>query len=132
MPFSEWSTTFTPSGRWLGINVGNPIPKFTYSPSTISAAARAAICSRDQLMLRPFRPERGAAWCRSAASCAPDRSCRHRPLLDSLVLRTRMHHPLDENTRQMNLGRIEFSGLDELFDLRDGDPSGHRRQRVEI
>jgi hypothetical protein len=46
MPFSEWRTTRTSAVRYPGIIVGKPIPRLTYSPSIISAAARSAMFSR--------------------------------------------------------------------------------------
>ena len=45
-PFSEWKMTSRSIGTWSAIMVGMPMPRLTYQPSGISAAACCAICWR--------------------------------------------------------------------------------------
>src|SRR5262245_65231246 len=45
-PFSEWITASRPAGMWSATSVGMPMPRFTYQPSGMSRATRAAICAR--------------------------------------------------------------------------------------
>ncbi len=69
IPFSDWSVTCTPAGRWFGMSVGRPMPRLTYSPSVSSAAARTAICSRVQAIRSlPFRSQGSYTPPRSAPS----------------------------------------------------------------
>jgi hypothetical protein len=45
IPFSLYNVILTPGSKKLALNVGIPIPKFTYIPSLISLAALLAILS---------------------------------------------------------------------------------------
>src|SRR3954466_15918317 len=116
MPFSLCRITWTPGGRWFGTSVGSPMPRFTYSPSFSSAAARAAISSRVQ----------DISGLRSRAG---------RALLDALLLgllRSERYDALDEDAGQMDRIRIERSDLDDLLGLDDRQATGHRGDRVEV
>src|SRR4051794_6146719 len=102
IPFSDCSTTCTPSGRWFGMSVGRPMPRLTYEPSASSRAARAAIWSRVSGMSGLLggsgrRVGRGVRRHRAhrRGSRGPDR-----PLLDLLVgglLRSQDDDPLHED-----------------------------------
>ncbi len=55
--------------------------------------------------------------------------------LDPLVrrlLRGECHDSLHVDTRQVDVVGRQLAGLDQLLDLRDRHPSGHRAQRVEV
>ena len=48
------------------------------------------------------------------------------------LLRAEHHDPLHEHPGQVHLVGVQGAGLDELLDLRDRGPSGHRGERVEV
>src|SRR4051794_2603096 len=117
MPFSDCSTISTSAGTWFGTRVGNPMPRLTYCPSVSSRAARAAISSRvsgisGSLGARPH----GAAF---------------DPLVGRLLGGQR-DHPLHVHPGQVDLVRVELARLHQPLDLGDGDPPGHRAERVEV
>src|SRR5690606_21331209 len=92
------------------------MPRLTYEPSLSSLAARAAICSRVQAMSGSLARADG-------------------PLLDPLLCRLlgcQCDDPVDEDTGEVHLVGVQLAGLDELLDLRDGDPAAHRGERVEV
>src|SRR4051794_31383819 len=98
MPFSECSTTCTPSGTWLGTRVGMPMPRLTYWPSVSSSATRAASSSRVRAIsvsLRGFLT-RGGRGGRPGARAGGE-------LLDLLVRRVGLHDPVDEHAGQVHL-----------------------------
>lgn len=43
-----------------------------------------------------------------------------------------MNDPLDEDPGQVNVARIDGTRFHQLFDLGDGDATGHGSQRVEV
>src|SRR6188768_3229814 len=93
------------------------MPRLMYAPSSSSLAARAAICSRVHAM--------------SVRSFARADS----PFLDPLVgglLRRQGYDALDVDTWQVDVVRRQVAGFDELLDLGDRHPAGHRTERVEI
>ena len=58
-----------------------------------------------------------------------------RALLDALVGRLlggQRQHALHEDARGVDRVGVELARLDQLLDLGDGDPAGHRGQRVEV
>src|SRR5689334_22039475 len=121
MPFSLCRTSSTSSRTWLGINVGSPIPRLTYMPSTNSSAARAAISSRFH----------GIDAGTSSSRCTGP--CTH--FLDAFVpclLGSERDDALDENARRVHTVGVDLAGLHQVFDFGDGDPAAHRRQRVEV
>src|SRR3954453_22091038 len=99
------------------------MPRFTYEPSSSSAAARAAICSRvsgiSGLQLLALRLV-GLARLDGALLD---------PLLDVLA---NGNDTLDVDTGQVDLVRVQLTRLDQLLHLRDRDPAGHRGERVEV
>src|SRR5688572_2339308 len=128
MPFSECSTTCTPSGTWLGTRVGMPMPRLTYWPSVSSAATRAASWSRvsgiSGAFLSGLVAGRGGDGGAGAGAGGE--------LLDLLVVGGGAHHPVDEDAGQVHLLGGDLPGLDQGLDLGDGDPGGHAGQRVEV
>src|SRR5438105_2410728 len=102
-----------PGGMALEQSVGIPMPRFTKSPSFISATARWMIPSRVSAM-------------RAFSSALPNR-----PPLDALLSR-RDDDAVDEDTGRVNALRVERSRRDELLHLGDRDPSRRDRHRVEI
>src|SRR6266487_3492013 len=141
MPFSDCSTTCTPSGTWFGTRVGSPMPRLTYCPSHSSWATRAASWLRVRVMPAPpgspalvpraaqpsSLPAR-AAGSRARSWLAPDRAA-----LDPLAaLADRADHPLHEDARGVHVLRRDLAGLDQPLHLGDGDPTGRRAQRVEV
>src|SRR5437870_4567868 len=103
-----------PGGMALAQRVGIPMPRFTKSPSFISATARRMMPSR----LRAMRdlPASGLA---------------DGPPLDALLPR-RDDHAIDEDAGRMDALRIEISGFDELLDLRDRDLARRDGHWVEV
>src|SRR6201993_1221903 len=110
IPFSECNTTVMSAGMWLGIRVGNPIPRLTYCPSCSSAATRAANSSRLQLILR-----RSSSSLRSASSSA--RSWPHGLLLDLLHRVGDMNHPVHVDPRGVHVGGVDFTWFDQVLNL---------------
>src|SRR5918995_4338371 len=99
------------------------MPRFTYEPSSSSAAARAAICSRVS----------GISGLHLLALGLVGLAGLHRTLLDPLLdVLANGNDALDVDAGQVDLVRIQLTRLDQLLDLRDGDPAGHRGQRVEV
>src|SRR4030095_11213519 len=91
-PFSEWSTTSTPSGMKFATSAGIPMPRFTYSPSFSSRAARRTRPSRESGILDlPLR--------------------RDRPLLDPLLVVRTLEDPLHEHARRVHEIGIELAPL---------------------
>src|SRR5581483_5064830 len=114
-PFSLCRKTSRSLGRWFATLVGSPMPKLTYSPSWMSSATRAAICSRVQrfMGLAPAWISRGIRGCRGGI--AADR-----------------HHALDENARGHHAFRIERAELHDFAHFRDRAfrRGGHDRPEV--
>src|SRR6478752_3400015 len=107
MPFSDWSTTVTPVGTKFGTRVGSPMPRFTYEPSSSSAAARAAIWSRVSAMSGSFRGD-GAS-------------------LDALGdVGSDLDDAVHVHAGQVDPVRVELARFNEALDLRDADPARHR------
>src|ERR1700761_8077173 len=102
------------AGMWLGIKVGNPIPRLTYCPSWSSAATRAANSSRLQLIV-------------AAPSSWP-----HGLLLDLLHRVGDMDHPVHVDPRGVHVGRVDFTWIDQLFNLSDSDPARHGAVWIEV
>src|ERR1700757_1405529 len=114
IPFSECKTTVMPAGMWLGIKVGNPIPRLTYCPSWSSAATRAANSSRLQVIV-------------AAPSSWP-----HGLLFDLLHRVGYVDHPVHVDPRGVHVGRVDFARFGQVLNLSDGDPACHGTVRIEV
>ena len=53
-------------------------------------------------------------------------------MLDGVLVRAALDHPLNENPGEMNVVRVERANRQNLFDFGDGDPRGHRHQGVKV
>ena len=87
--------------------MGRPMPRLTYSPSSSSRAARAAIWSRVQLIvsvLRRFRPVRVVRFSMP---------------LRVACLRGELDDALHEDARQVDVVGADFADLDDLLGLDD-------------
>src|SRR5262249_1741997 len=89
------------------------MPRLTYWPSCSSAAHRAASWNRVSAMSGLLPRAHGA-------------------LLHLLALGADLDDPLHEHARGVYVLGVDLARLDELFDLGDRDPAGHRAQRVEV
>src|SRR6266545_2195128 len=107
--------TSMPGGMALAQRVGIPMPRFTKSPSFISATARRMIPSRLRAIRLP-----------PSAFRLPNRAA-----LDALLPR-RDNEAIDEDARGMNAFRVEIPGLDDLLDLRDRDPCRRDGHGIEV
>jgi hypothetical protein len=52
--------------------------------------------------------------------------------LDPLLVAAAFEDALDEDPRRVDLVGVELADLDQLLDLGDRDPAGHRGERVEV
>src|ERR1700746_1945909 len=56
----------------------------------------------------------------------------HGALLDAFFERCRVYDPVDEDAWRVDAVGLDRSGVDEVFDLGDGDPPGCRHHRIEV
>src|SRR5260370_14517332 len=65
----------------------------------------------------------------SSASIAP---IADGALLDALLVRRAAHHAFNKNSGRVDVVGVDSAGLDQMFDLRNGDLRGRRHHRVEV
>src|SRR5260370_26217080 len=53
-------------------------------------------------------------------------------LLDALLVRRAAHHAFNKNSGRVDVVGVDSAGLDQMFDLRNGDLCGRRHHRVEV
>src|SRR5689334_3584291 len=68
----------------------------------------------------------------SLAPLSSSRALAHRALLDALLVIWAVHDALHENSRRVDVVRVDLTGFDEMLDFSDRNLSGGRHHRVEV
>src|SRR4051794_10475860 len=114
-PFSLCRKISRSFGRWFATSVGRPMPRFTYEPSEMSRATRAAIWSR-------------VSFCMTAPLRSGDLAEAGRPGRGARDANDALH----EDARRDDRFRVELAERDDVVHRRDRGLRRHRHDRPEV